>query len=396
MKYGLIDNKITLLSIFMKKLLLLWISFWLLLAWNSAYWAALQTIYWESTSVGTSCPAWSVPRDSDTYRWWTSYTCVAHKYYGPHYLRGTSKHSHALCDWEDRVIWKLGTMIKCQRYDDFGPNGWFWSYNKWINSTVPISYNVSDTWGGWLKQVVLQRRQANISSDWSMWGWSGFSNVLSQNVSWSNSSWTYIQTFANQKAFQYQLVITDHAWNTSVIPWNSGWSLKMENWTPIVWITGISPTWTSTDQTASIQCADLLSGCDTSTYQYRVADSPLACNPAWTWVAWWTKTFTTPPNTSLLKYICFRAKDIAWNGYTYSWTPAEVKIDKIIPDASILDADDRNNDEWTTDDTTTITSTQNSSGPSPLHNEYCMDLQKNGKKHSSGILLEPATKTWVF
>ena len=96
-----------------------------------------------------------------------------------------------------------------------------------------------------------------------------------------------------------------------------------------VWISWISATWTQSD-TVNISCSDSLSGCDTLSYQYRVMSSNIWCTASWTWI-----TGTSYTTSTANQYICARAKDTVWNGYSYS-SPYHIdKVDSVDPTYTI-------------------------------------------------------------
>jgi len=101
----------------------------------------------------------------------------------------------------------------------------------------------------------------------------------------------------------------------------------------ISWWTTVTDTWTNQDVTVSIDCADTWgSWCDSATYEYYESDTVFTtCDAslAW-WNLWGSKLYSPANNTNFIKYICYRGRDIAWNGYIYSWV-AIIKIDKIQP-----------------------------------------------------------------
>ncbi|MDD2870388.1 MAG: hypothetical protein PHS49_00210 [Candidatus Gracilibacteria bacterium] len=93
-------------------------------------------------------------------------------------------------------------------------------------------------------------------------------------------------------------------------------------------------TWTNSAVTSSIVCNDTGgSGCNASSYQYRVQTTSFTCNSGGTWTAGSSYFHNTANNTNLIQYICFRARDVSGNGYVYS-SVATIKIDKKAPIAS--------------------------------------------------------------
>ncbi|QFR39597.1 hypothetical protein A9Q91_05245 [Candidatus Gracilibacteria bacterium 28_42_T64] len=89
-------------------------------------------------------------------------------------------------------------------------------------------------------------------------------------------------------------------------------------------------TWAKGNVMVTVTCFDAGGSlCDFSSYQYRESVVPFTCDSGGTWVTDYRKIY----NTEGVRYICFRGKDIAGNGYIYSGI-AIVKIDKTAPTAS--------------------------------------------------------------
>lgn len=95
---------------------------------------------------------------------------------------------------------------------------------------------------------------------------------------------------------------------------------------PTVWVWWIRATW-GWDDTVTISCSDAWSGCDSDTYQFRISSANFTCNSSWSWNNGISYVATSKT------YICFRAKDSIWNGYSYSSTEL-IKVDNTDPDIS--------------------------------------------------------------
>lgn len=141
-------------------------------------------------------------------------------------------------------------------------------------------------------------------------------------------------------------------WSLMPLVWSiplsqSSWNMNCiyrDNSVPVVTATLSNYNWSKIDVTSTLNCIDAWwSWCDPSSYQIRIEDNPFTCDASWTWWAlnWWiTHTFSTPQNTNLQKYFCFRVKDRAQvqndnqaNPQPYSYTSSSlfVRIDKTLP-----------------------------------------------------------------
>jgi len=220
--------------------------------------------------------------------------------------------------------------MRCLYWDWRNPESLSVSYTAWwTNSAKTITVKAKDRWGSRLKKMVLQQSQ-----NW--WSWTtvkNWDNLNSQNTI-ITKTWT--RSVINWSNFKYRLIAYDYAWNY-IYKYNNN-LIRFDTTPPIVgytisWDVTTNNTWANLQPTyhyvkASINCTDT-GGSWCTWQQYRIESSTFTCNSSWTWNTWTNKSFTA----EWIKYICFRSKDVAWNGYVYS-SVATIKIDTTPPTAS--------------------------------------------------------------
>ena len=206
----------------------------------------------------------------------------------------------------------------------------------WINQSFSAWYGFDQVTASW-----------ECPDDWDTTWWKFEFNVWT-NLNWSSvcgttvSNWKYLCDHAVDRNNDWQITDDDYTSTTStqkaswVLSWNkmncAKWDAQNPTaWYAISWWTTTNNTWSNSNVTVSATCSDTWwSWCDTTSYQYRESDSNFTCNSSWIWNTGTSKTYSPSNETNLVKYICFRVKDIAGNWYAYS-NVATVKIDKKIP-----------------------------------------------------------------
>lgn len=206
----------------------------------------------------------------------------------------------------------------------------------WINQSFSAWYGFNQVTASW-----------ECPNDWDTTWWKFEFNVWT-NLNWWSvcgttvSNWKYLCDHAVDRNNDWQITTTDYTSTTStqkasgVLSWNkmncAKWDAQNPTaWYSISWWTTTNNTWSNSNVTVSATCIDTWwSWCDNSSYQYRESDSNFTCNSSWVWNTATSKTYSPLNDTNLVKYICFRVKDIAGNWFVYS-NVATVKIDKKSP-----------------------------------------------------------------
>ena len=176
-----------------------------------------------------------------------------------------------------------------------------YSNTNWTNGTVDITIKCEDSW----------RSNCNM---YNIPGWS---------TTTTSGNYTYYKTVSVNES--WIITLKDTAWNQTPI----NYSVTNIDTTPptVDYINSKHDTWTKDEVTVSINCSDSDSWCTSK--KYRVESSNFNCDSSWDWTNWTSKTF----DTNWTYYICFRAKDRAWNWYVYS-DVSIVKIDKTPPNVN--------------------------------------------------------------
>ncbi len=196
----------------MKKLFLL--LFIIISIWLNSSVSALETIYWWWPNNWTDCWNSKVPKDADTYKSWSSYTCVSHNYYPTwDYYKNTSKNSMTMCNWEDRAVWKSWTKLRCRKYDDVKPDSVSISYDLWAIQqwSYDITVKAKDNWWSNLKKISIYENDN--------WSWNSTPIKTWDNINiWNNIvTKTYKKTNANNwHRYKYKAIVYDYA-NHSVM-----------------------------------------------------------------------------------------------------------------------------------------------------------------------------------
>lgn len=294
----------------MKKLLLISLIILSITATESTfsawYWNhGISYSGWPSSTITTSC-------NSDWNTIWGSHPT----YWEAAVASGNSSLSLSPETW---ITWVAASWtMRCLYWD-------------WANPSVTDDYAFDNVWTNWASKTITltpwdQGGSWVQTTKWCVWS--------SCNPAWW-TVWTSGSVNANfNDTIRYQT--WDVAWNTSLI---GSFIIKLDNTPPTVWYnlswwTTTNDTWTNSAVTSSIVCNDTgWSWCDASSYQYRVQATSFTCDAWGTWSNGSSYIHDTANNTNLTQYICYRAKDTAWNGYIYS-SVATIKIDKKAPIAS--------------------------------------------------------------
>ncbi len=383
----------------MKKILI-FILFFALFWWiNQSFSATLTTIYWWWQNTWISCPSWTVPKNSDTFKnlWNTTVNsvtqlethtdCLSHTYYSNwDYTLNTSKNSNTMCYWEDMVIWLSWTKIKCRKYDDIKPQSLSITYTDWwTNSPISITVEAKDRGGSKLKSMILKE-----SNNW----WSDWTELETwDNLSYNNNTLvTKTKNSSNTEGdtYIYKLITKDYAWNTTSIT-NTN-EIKIDNTPPTLSATNSSNDWKSSPIDIILHVSNWWSW-SPLVYSKYIWDNFNTANCENSWTPFNDNDLITQStNADHTLYLC--TEDEAWNKVTWNW---KYKLDTIPPDAPTITADDRNTDEWKNDKTTVLTTTSTSSGPSPLTNYYCMN--NDNSLCSPFLITEPSTSNladWFY
>lgn len=168
------------------------------------------------------------------------------------------------------------------------------------------------------------------------WGWpnTGTSCNGDNNPVWDTTSAVALNNASNTLTPHWWSPLNIAAsWNMNCLYWDGQWPAA---WFNLSWWTPYNDTWTNANVTSTITCSDTWwSWCDASSYQYRKESTNFTCDAGWTWNNWSSYAHNVVSGNTLVEYICYRAKDISWNGYSYS-TVATIKIDKTSPNLSSL------------------------------------------------------------
>ncbi len=205
-----------------------------------------------------------------------------------------------------------------------------WNDNVRNDLTIPhptctLSYSPSSVIVGGTMNWTLTSTNAVSAKSWCATHWQAIT-LSSTCGSWPcQTSGTWSINTSTVKHMDCKTEVTNSAGTATC---SSSYQVT-DNTPPTVsytlW-TYTNNTWTQSNVTATIFCYDGWSWCDSNTYQYRESTTFFTCNSGWTWTNWSSKAYTT----DWIRYICFRAKDNAWNGPSYSGV-ATAKIDKTAP-----------------------------------------------------------------
>lgn len=171
------------------------------------------------------------------------------------------------------------------------------------------------------------------NANWYGWAWQD--KTIWDWTTWCSTDW---DTTWWSPQFSGAPLSWNYNYDSKVISESGNWMFcefwdwaNPTVWYQLSWWTTNNNTWTNSNVTSSISCNDTWwSWCDSNSYQYRKSSSFFNCDSWWSWNNGWSYNHSTPNNTNLIEYICFRAKDKAWNWYVYSQV-ATIKIDKILP-----------------------------------------------------------------
>lgn len=239
----------------------------------------------------------------------------------------------------------------------------------WVNSNQTITWRWRDRWWSRLRQILIQRTEDN-GANWSnfrnwdslWWGNNTLITRLQTQSIWMSSHW---------KTYRYRTYTRDYAGNPPRIS-SMWWLMRVD----LVWPQATLPvyrnqdnsvyapwTWTNQNVTVRINCNDNdgnpYSWCNMSA---RWGFSPSGSNYLRTFssnTTWFNGTLQLLDNSG------------SWNSRNISyWT---IRIDKTTPWAPTITANDRGNDVWSNDNSTTLTATVNTSWQVwPRFNRYCM------------------------
>ena len=300
--------------------------------WYSIWWTNSSDIWAnENVTISIKCSdnSWWSWCDTDSYQYKesdSSFTCDSPwwtwKPYSRSILYNNNWTKYICFKWND-LAWNLAySQIAIIKVDKINPiisysiTWWTTLTNTWTNEDVTVSIDCSDnSWWSWCDTNTYQYRVSNsfFTCD-SSWTWNNWSLPILYNTNWTR----YI-------CFKWK----DLAWNWYV--YSQIATIKIDTINPtisysITWWTTSTNTWTNKDVIVSINCSDndWWSWCNTNSYQYKESNTFLCNNTSWT-----RKTYSWPIlyNTTWIKYICLRWKDLAWNWFVNSSTTI-VKIDK--------------------------------------------------------------------
>lgn len=135
-------------------------------------------------------------------------------------------------------------------------------------------------------------------------------------------------------------------------------TISLDTTSPTVSVSGVPLDWQSSNATVSLDCDDSSqSGCDSSTYEYRIENSTFDCDSTGDWLS-----YIEPVEITSHQYVCMRADDNLSNGYGYSSTH-QIKVDKTDPACGTWDPD---NPTWTNSNQTFTLSGSTDSGGSTI------------------------------
>lgn len=109
--------------------------------------------------------------------------------------------------------------------------------NWWINNTSQtITFRLIDSGGSNLNRYTLQRRISTNSPAFPSASWTTWSNVswhTNRSISWSSHNGSYNYTWNNHTAYEFRIIVSDLAWNSSVYT-TSGEITKLDITVPTI------------------------------------------------------------------------------------------------------------------------------------------------------------------
>jgi len=168
----------------------------------------------------------------------------------------------------------------------------------------------------------------------------------------------YLISYTTENVFIGRYQTWDNAGNPSDI---GSYTVRIDKTLPVAGVSGASPNWTNTDQTASVTCTDLGgSDCDSASYKYRVDTvNPEACSA--------NESDYISGSSVLINqhsWVCSYVKDIARN-VDFSDSPTEFKVDKTPPTGGLTGV----SGDWQKTDAS-IDLTYGDTGDSGVLNKY--------------------------
>jgi len=252
------------------------------------------------------------------------------------------------------ATWATGWNMRCLYWDDESPSTSISYVSNWQNSDVTVTSSRSDT------------------------GWSGIATnrIYRNGVVLSGTDRTSYEQSANHgQTYTFYSIATDDAGNSNTSL--TGGTLRFDTVPPLSvspiytkspsggsytpWSSWNNDSWSDENIIVRITCDDDGdSGCRMQnnngfTYSWLVYSRTFSSNTSWT--SW---------------LMTLRDNAGSWNTRNINYWA--IRIDKTTPSAPSISANDRSNDQWSNDTTTTITTTANTSWEiSERTNRFCMD-----------------------
>jgi hypothetical protein len=204
--------------------------------------------------------------------------------------------------------------------DKTAPTGTF-TVNKSTFSpgeTITLTLSANDSHSGikWL--------QAYYQGSWHSQDCSGLSSCT--------KSWSFSESSFG--SYTYSGNIYDVANNGSYSSPSTVTVNVIDNVAPIVSISGAPGSWQNTDATATVNCSDAGTGCNTASYRLRTFDS-YPTGGCGNYTYYFYESSASPLTISSYKWVCAQANDNASPSNVGYSSAVEFKIDKTSPTGSL-------------------------------------------------------------